>query len=158
MRPEVDADADFLTDLFAANNSPALTLSGAPSAVVDQLVAMQFRAQAGSYRARFPQARRLILESTGRPVGRLIVEREERDLYVVDIAVRPEAQRGGIAGAAVAEVQREAAAAALGVRALVMPHNGPSLALFRRRGFVETGRTAGPSLELRWTAARGPEA
>lgn len=152
LRPEQDADAGFAFALFTANNAPALAWSGVLPAMVDALVDMQFRAQAESYRSRFPDARRSIVESVGQSVGRLIVAREERDLYVVDIAVLPEAQGSGLGGAAVAAVQREAAAAGLGVRALVMPDNGPSLAMFGRCGFAPTGRTAGPSLELRWTA------
>ncbi len=152
LRPEMGDDADFLANLFAANAASALALSGAPIVMVDHLASMQMRAQTESYRARFPHARRLIAESDGRAYGRLIVEREERDLYIVDIAVHPDAQNRGFGGATVAAVQRSAAAAGLGVRALVMPHNGPSLAMFRRCGFAETGRAAGPSLELRWTA------
>lgn len=152
LRPERDGDAAFRAALFAAHHAPLLAATGAPGSTIDFLVGMQFRAQTESYAARFPEARRLILESDGRPVGRMIVEAEATDLYVVDIAVLPDVQGRGLGGAAVTAVQRDAAATGLGVRALVDAGNGPSLAMFRRRGFAATGRTAGPSLELRWTA------
>ena len=150
MRAQRDEDEAFLATLFAAVHAPALALPGLTPAMIHGLVAMQYRGQTESYRARFPDARRVILEHDGRPVGRLLVEREERDLYVVDIAVSPDVRNRGFGAAAVAVLQREAATTGLGVRALVSPENGPSLAMFRRRGFVGTGRFVGPSLELRW--------
>lgn len=152
LRPERDGDAAFRSSLFAAQHAPPLAASAAAGDAVSFLVAMQFRAQADSYRVRFPDARHLIVESGGRPVGRIIVAAEPSDLYVVDIAVHPDARGLGLGGAALAILQDEAAGRCLGIRALVMPDNGPSLAMFRRRGFSETGRVVGLSLELRWTA------
>ncbi|MGI3899877.1 MAG: GNAT family N-acetyltransferase [Janthinobacterium lividum] len=143
---------DFLADLFAAMAGPDLCAAGLPASAVAHLVAIQFQGQSETYRAQFPDARHFVLERDGRPVGRLVVDREASDLYVVDIAVSPEKQGSGTGGAAIAEVQHEASAAGVGVRALVFPHNLRSMAMFRRLNFIVTGRTVGPSLELRWTA------
>ena len=153
LRPETPADAPFLAALFASRAAPMLRMAGLPEPQVEQLVALQHRAQTASYRAAFPDARFLIVEQ-GSPVGRLVEHDEPGGAYVVDIALLPQRQGQGLGSALVRELQARQAALGLGVRARVAAGNGASRAMFRKLGFVESGADQAGDLTLTWRPER----
>jgi len=57
---------------------------------------MQFNAQSADYQANYPQAQFSIIERDGTPVGRLIVDRQEKAIHIIDIALLPEGRGAGI--------------------------------------------------------------
>jgi len=151
LRPERPDDDAFLLRLFDAARGSVLRLGGVPEPMVEQLVAMQHRAQTQTYRGTFPRAAFSIIEHESVPIGR-IVENEEPDaVHVVDIALLPQFQAKGIGTALVRALQADWAARGCGARAQVAFDNAPSLKLFRRLGFVEIDPDERPYLRLRWS-------
>ena len=151
LRPAQAADAPFQFDLFRAHNIGMLRLGGLPEAMIENLLAMQYRARMQSYRDQFPHARWSIVESADAPIGELIEHDEADAIYVVDVALRPERQRRGVGSALMRAIM--AASAPRGVRAVVLVSNEASLNMFRRLGFVETGDDGGAHIEMRWPSA-----
>ncbi|GLS20277.1 hypothetical protein GCM10007874_32940 [Labrys miyagiensis] len=149
LRRADETDAPFLFDLFRGHTGSRLRMGGLPEDVIEQLVAMQYRARVQSYRDRFPDACWSVIEAAGVPIGELIVTGEPGALYVVDIALNPGHRQQGI-GSALMRTVMAAGAARGGVRAMVAANNEASLRMFRRLGFSETNDEDGVYLELQW--------
>ena len=127
-------DEAFLETLFAASREDLQWVQGDP-AFVQQLVRMQRQAQEMGVRQNYPRALRLVIEREGQPLGQAIVNIGEQELRLVDIAVLPSARRVGIARAAVACLQQEAAVRGLPVGLMVGHGNGAARALYESLGF-----------------------
>lgn len=156
LRTATDADAAFLFELFRATRGGVLRLGGLPDAMIDNLLTMQYRARSQGYRDRFPDARRLVVETADGPIGELIEHDEADAIYIVDIALLPDRQQRGI-GTALVRSAMAAAAARGGVRAIVATTNAASLRMFRQLGFHETGDDDGVHVELRWRPSDGAQ-
>lgn len=150
LRPETPGDQPFLKALFAASRAAPLLMAGLPRAQVDGLLDMQHRGQTMSYASLYPNGRFRIVELDGAPVGRLVEDDEADAIYVVDIAIAPEAQRHGLARALIGDVQARAAARGLGVRAQVSHDNAASAALFTACGFVSHGQAGEFQDQFNW--------
>ena len=149
LRPATPEDAPFQLTLFCAHNGDMLRLGGLPEAMIENLLAMQYRSRANSYRNQFPQARWSIVEAADGPIGELIEHDEADAIYVVDIALLPDQQRRGI-GSALMRALMATGAARGGVRALVLISNQASRRMFRGLGFAETCDDGAANVELRW--------
>ncbi len=99
---------------------------------------MQFETQRAAYAAARPNARFETIEQRGRPIGRLVVDRRDDEIHLVDIALLPDSRGRGIGGALIVELCREGARGGRPVRLRVERRN-PALGLYRRLGFVEVG-------------------
>jgi len=150
LRAEQPDDEAFLYRLFAVNND-IFRQGNVPPDTAEALLAMQHRARTLSYRAAFPSARFWIVEFNDSPVGRYIENDEPDAVYVVDIALLPEFQRGGFGSALIRSTQR--LCAPRGMRAKVLAHNEASLKMFRRFGFEPHGEE-GPHIVLVWPPPR----
>jgi ribosomal protein S18 acetylase RimI-like enzyme len=155
LRPAEPEDRPFQFELFRNQMIGMLRLGGLPNAMIENLVAMQYRSRTQSYRDKFSQARWSIIESADGPIGELIEHDEADAIYVVDVALRPEQQQCGI-GTALMRAIMTAGAARGGVRAMVLVSNEASRRMFRRLGFVETGRDGDAYVELRWRPSTAP--
>ncbi len=154
LRSATAEDAPFQLMLFCAHTGAALRLGGLPEAMIENLLGMQYRSRANSYRNQFPQARWSIIEAADGPIGELIEHDETDAIYVVDIALLPDQQRRGI-GSALVRALMAAGAARGGVRALVMIGNEPSRRMFRGLGFAETWDNRAANVEFRWRPPTG---
>jgi ribosomal protein S18 acetylase RimI-like enzyme len=135
LRPERDEDRDFRYRLFCDSRQPEFALLLAPAAF-QQIMTHQFHAQTVNYRAQFPQARFDIIELSGEPIGRIVVDRPGTMLHIVDQAIIPELRSRGIGTAIMRALMDEASAAGLPVRLAVASESDPSLRLYLRLGFV----------------------
>jgi ribosomal protein S18 acetylase RimI-like enzyme len=149
LRMATDADAAFLFELFRATRGGPLRLGGLPEAMIDNLLTMQYRARNQGYGERFPEVRRLVVETADGPIGELIEHDEADAVYIVDIALLPDQQQRGIGTVLVRSVMEQATARG-GVRAIVMVNNAASLKMFGRLGFRDTGNGDEAHVELRW--------
>jgi len=152
LRPERDEDRDFRYRLFCDSRLPEWEIVQLDPALREQLMQHQFRAQTMSYRAQFPKARFDIIELDGRPIGRIVVDRDDERLLIVDQAIVPELRNRGIGTAVMQSVMDEARAAALPVRLHVASDNDPSLRLYLRLGFVPILSSIPMYSELEWKA------
>jgi len=135
--------------LFALFRTPQeAEFAPLPQPQRETLLRLQYQARCRDYAARFPHAEDFIVEFCGQTAGRLLLNREARELRVVDIAVVPELQRQGIASAVLTSLIAEAKAAGIALRLSVW-HSNPALALYRRLGFRLRAGTA-THLELEW--------
>jgi ribosomal protein S18 acetylase RimI-like enzyme len=150
LRPEREEDRDFRYRLFCDSRQAEFAQLLAPAAF-QQIMTHQFHAQTVSYRTQFPQARFDIIELSGEPIGRIVVDRPGTMLHIVDQAIIPELRNRGIGTAVMRAFMDEASAAGLPVRLAVASENDPSLRLYRRLGFVPI-KTVPLYMELEWRA------
>jgi GNAT superfamily N-acetyltransferase len=130
VRPEVTADSPFLRALFLAANPLAGLL---PPVLLEQ----QADIRLASFRDNYPQAMRRIFEVDASPIGRFIVDWTAPEGSLgVDLAVRAEYRRRGVASAALEAWKAVADTHGLACALTVLPDN-PARQLYARLGFVE---------------------
>ena len=134
LRPERDDDRGFRYQLFCDSRQPEFALL--PPPVYQQVMAHQFHAQTVGYRGQFPQARFDIIELAGERIGRIVVDRSDTMMHIVDQAIVPTLRGRGIGTAIMRALMDEAQAAGLPVRLEVASENDPSFRLYQRLGFV----------------------
>jgi ribosomal protein S18 acetylase RimI-like enzyme len=134
LRPERDDDRGFRYQLFCDSRQPEFALL--PPPVYQQVMAHQFHAQTVGYRGQFPQARFDIIELAGERIGRIVVDRSDTMMHIVDQAIVPTLRGRGIGTAIMRALMDEAQAAGLPVRLEVAKENDPSFRLYQRLGFV----------------------
>ncbi len=136
LRPEADADVPFLFQLYASTRWDELApLAGWSEAQKIAFLESQFAAQRHHYLLHYANAAFDILEERGTPVGRLYVDRQERALVVVDIALLPQWRNRGIGTALMEALFAEARLAGKEVTVSVEKFN-PAARLYRRLGFL----------------------
>ncbi|CCD95478.1 conserved hypothetical protein [Bradyrhizobium sp. ORS 375] len=137
------ADEPFLCDLFGSVKGAQLAASGFPSAVLDLVVAQQYRAQVAGYAAQCPAAQSLIILRDGSPVGRLLLDRAITRWHVIDLALLPGARNGGVGREimqAVAAAAREQGAEVLSLA--VATSNEDAMRFYARLGFCDIADAA----------------
>ena len=153
LRPCRPEDGDFLYRLYASTRPDIQAILDWDDAEKETFLRRQFEAQRAAYAAARPNARCETIERRGRPIGRLIVDRRDDEIHLVDIALLPGARGRGIGGALIVELCREGARDGRPVRLRVERRN-PALGLYRRLGFVEIGDDNVVYALMEWTPRR----
>lgn len=153
LRPEQDADDTFRFVLFCQSRPAELALPTIEPAAREQLMHIQYRGQAMSYRTNFPGARFDIIELEGAAIGRLVIDRAGRDIAIVDWAITPEMRGRGIGTAIMQAIVEEARRDCRQIRLKVASGNAAALRLYLRLGFEPVG-TIPFYAELVWNADR----
>jgi ribosomal protein S18 acetylase RimI-like enzyme len=152
----LDEDLAFAASVYVSTRLEELAVTNWP---LDQQMAFlrqQHEAQHSHYRAHYQGAQWLIIESRGRDVGRLYRVEWPGELRIIDIALLPEARRGGIGSRIIAAIQAEARS--LGKKVSIhVEKNNPARVLYHRLGFAVVEDKGVYDL-LEWSAAAGPEA
>ncbi|HME69038.1 MAG TPA: GNAT family N-acetyltransferase [Myxococcota bacterium] len=134
LRPARGEDAPFLRGLYASTREEELLALDWSATQRETFLSLQFEAQDRHYRAHYPQAQFDVIEREGAPVGRLVVDRRDDVIHVLDISLLP-AQRGtGLGSALLRELQEEAAVRG-SVIVLHVARTNPALRLYARLGF-----------------------
>ena len=137
LRPVTSVDAGLLLELYASTRSEEMALVPWTAEQRQAFIEMQFRAQQDHYTQFYPQATHDIVLENGRPVGRLYVDRLDPEIKIIDITVLPTERNAGIGTYLMRRLLAEAARLGKVVGIYVESFN-PSLAFFKRLGFVET--------------------
>ena len=145
-----ESDQAFVRTLYRSSRGDLLQMQ-AEADFIDQLIAMQQRMHDQGYRQSYPQARHLMIERDGAPIGRLIVNPGEQALRVVDITLLPQAQGQGAGSAVLAGLQAHAATQGCTVSLGVNHANLAARRLYARLGFVADGEDP-IQQQLRWSA------
>lgn len=137
-------DASFLAALFRDDRRAIFAAAVLPEAMLDLLLAQQYRAHEMGCARDFPQARREVIVLDGVPAGRLTTAEETqasgRCLRVVDVVLRPERRGEGLGSALFAALIAEAASAGFNrITLSALRHDAAVQRFYRRLGFVETG-------------------
>ena len=139
LRPQRESDDAFLLALFSSHSGRVLRKSTLPAPAIEQMLALQFRANNVTHRTLFPDAIYSVIESGGTPIGRFIEQDEGRTVYFVDFALLEDRQALGLGTALTEQIADEWALKGRAARVEVFHDNAPSLKLCRKIGFVQTG-------------------
>jgi len=137
LRPETDADLDFLKGLYASSREREMALLVEwDDAQKREFLDMQFDAQRGHYRKHYTGARFDIIERDGEPIGRLYVGDLRREIVLMDISLIPAERGAGIGAGLCREIQAEASDKGK-IMSLHVEDDNPARRLYDRLCFVE---------------------
>lgn len=134
LRAATPADQSFLLTVFASTRSDELAALNWDSAQSKLFTQMQFSAQQQSYAGRYPSASNSIILLDEQPIGRMLVDRTEKVIELVDIALLAEHRGRGIGSFLIRSLLGEATASGKSVRLSVYKFN-PAVRLYDRLGF-----------------------
>ncbi|MGA8428977.1 MAG: GNAT family N-acetyltransferase [Candidatus Sulfotelmatobacter sp.] len=146
--PVCASDEAFLYQTFASTRAEEIALTGWNEEQKESFLRMQYEAQRKSYLMQIPDAEYSVIRCDAIAVGRLIIERTQKEIHVVDIALLPQFRAKGIGSALMEAILAEAKSGAKTVRLHVERFN-PALRWYERLGFEAV--SSGPIyLELVW--------
>jgi ribosomal protein S18 acetylase RimI-like enzyme len=148
LRAATPEDEQFLRAVYASTRAEELARVPWSDEQKCAFTDMQFTAQDTDYRRHYPVAQYSIIEVLGVPVGRLYVDRCEKEIRILDIALLPEYRRAGIGTKLLRELQNEAHTAGKALTIHVEKFN-PALRLYQRLGFRQI-EDKGVYLFLEW--------
>jgi ribosomal protein S18 acetylase RimI-like enzyme len=148
LRPERPDDRPFLEALYASTREREMALLPWTDEQKRAFLASQFEAQHTYYVDRFADARFLVIEEAGAPIGRIYIHRRSDEIDLVDIALLPERRGSGIGTSLVRGVMDEAVRADLPLR-LHVEHDNPARRLYDRLGF-RVLENQGVYLRMEW--------
>jgi ribosomal protein S18 acetylase RimI-like enzyme len=134
LRPIVAGDAPFLEAVYASTRAGELALVPWSDEEKQAFVAQQFAAQSAHYAKHYPGMSAHVIELEGEPAGRLLVDRWEREIRIVDISLLPEFRGRGAGTRLLRELMDEAAGSERTLSIHVEKTN-PALKLYERLGF-----------------------
>lgn len=148
LRPATPKDEEFLLNLFISTRSDEFRLLNLETKQKEALIAMQFKAQSGVFFMSYPQAWNSIILWNGDPIGRILIDRGEREFTLVDIALLPAHRNKGIGTALLKELIAEAGDAGKPIWLHVVSSNSAKR-LYERLGFCQVGEDAA-YLQMTW--------
>jgi len=148
LRAATPEDEQFLRAVYACTRAEELARVPWSDEQKRAFTDMQFTAQDAHYRRHYPNTQYSIIEVQGLPAGRLYVDRCEKEIRIIDIAMLPEHRRAGIGTKLLCELQDEARAAGKVLTIHVEKFN-PALRLYQRLGFKQI-EDKGVYLFLEW--------
>jgi ribosomal protein S18 acetylase RimI-like enzyme len=148
LRPVQPDDQAFLLELYAATRLDELQLVDWNEDQKQAFTKMQFNVRQLQYRHRYPLADDSIILQSSQPIGRMLVDRNEREMVLVDIALLPEHRNAGIGTRLVQSLLDEAVRTGKSIRLSVVTTN-PAVRLYQRLGF-STADDNGSYLEMNW--------
>ena len=149
LREATPEDQPFLLEVYASTRLDELEGFGWSEDQKRAFIQMQFLARERSY----PRAGNRIILLNGRPVGRMMVDRNETGILLRDIALLTEFRNAGIGSRLIQDLMKEATAAAKPILLHVVS-TSPAVRLYERLGFVRTSDEAEVAyLEMKWVPA-----
>ena len=143
-------DTPFLDAVYASTRAEELAQVPWSDEQKAAFCRMQFAAQHQHYQEHYPHADFQVIELQGKPIGRLYVNRGEREIRIIDIALMPDHRRSGLGTRLLRDLQGEARTSARPLTIHVEKFN-PALRLYERLGF-RIAADRGAYLFLQWTA------
>lgn len=135
LRPETEADVPFLRQLYISTRWEEVSAAADwPDAQKIAFLESQFALQRHHYLNHYANSSFDVIEQHRLPAGRLYLDRQERTLLIVDIALLPQWRGRGIGTALIEAVFAEARQAGKEVSISVEKFN-PALRLYQRLGF-----------------------
>src|ERR1041385_1697635 len=148
LRAITPADDAFLARVYASSRAEELAITGWSEELKADFCRRQFDAQSAYYAENYPGASFQIIERDGWPVGRLYVDRWEKEIRIVDITLLTEFRGRGIGMKPLRDLQKEARAAGKSLTPHVERFNR-ALTLYQRLGFEQI-EDKGVYLLMQW--------
>ncbi|QUE52128.1 GNAT family N-acetyltransferase [Luteolibacter ambystomatis] len=120
--------------MYASTRAEELAQTGWPDELKAEFCRMQFEAQDAHYRTYYPNARFTVIVRGGEQMGRLYVDRWEKEIRVMDIALLPSCRGRGAGTFLLKELQTEARDAGK-VLSIHVERFNPALLWYQRLGF-----------------------
>jgi GNAT superfamily N-acetyltransferase len=133
-RPVVGDDRSFLLDLYAVTRAAEFSALGWSPEALRAFLEQQYRAREAGWAVSAPDADDRVVIRDGRPIGRVVIDRQPDGIRVVDIALAPAEQGRGIGAVVLRGIMDEADAARVPVTLHVVATN-PARRLYARLGF-----------------------
>ena len=147
-RPARGEDEGFLLALYSDTRREEVDAWGWALPQRDAFLRMQFAARERAYAWQYRHADDRIIMLANQPIGRIVVDRGEVAITLVDIALLAERRNAGTGTALVRGLQTEAAAAGKPVRLQVLK-SSRAVRLYERLGFSIIG-DSGIHLAMEW--------
>ena len=148
LRPAQPEDEPFLFEVYASTCADEMALVPWPTEQKYAFLQMQFNVQRQSYTQQFPAAQWSIILRDAESLGRLIVNRADGTIHLIDIALLPEYRNAGIGTLLIQNLLEEAAQSNMPVQ-LHVDKNNRARRLYNRLGFQITGDT-GMYFPMEW--------
>ena len=150
LRATTPEDGALLLEIYASTRLIELELVTWDENQRRAFTKMQFDARQQQYREYYPGADGRIILQRGQSIGTILVDRREREIVLVDIALLPEHRNAGIGTHLVKALLEEAAGAGKTVRLHVLAASA-AVNLYERLGFKKI-RDDGTYLEMNWVS------
>jgi len=147
LREATADDESFLLEVYVSTRIEELAGLGWDEQQKQAFIKMQFLARERTY----PRVDNRIIVLNGRPVGRILVERNEKEILLRDIALLTAYRNGGVGSRMVQDLITEAGVAGKPLRLHVLAAS-PAVRLYERLGLCRTGDD-GTYLEMMWIPA-----
>lgn len=134
LRPATPGDRELLFRVYASTREEELAPVPWPSEAKEAFLRQQFDAQDAWWRTNYAGASFEVVVADGRDAGRLYLWEGPSEVRIVDVALLPEARRGGIGTRLLEDVKARAATVGKAVTIHVERMN-PALGLYERLGF-----------------------
>jgi GNAT superfamily N-acetyltransferase len=134
LRPATPADEPFLRQLFASTRADELALLNGNDYQKEAFIGMQFEGQKQQYALTYPHAQNNIILWNDAPIGRILLDRAERRITLIDITLLPTNRGAGIGTRLLRALLSEAAATGKPVKLRVW-YDSPARELYQRLGF-----------------------
>jgi ribosomal protein S18 acetylase RimI-like enzyme len=138
LRLETPEDEPFLYHLITTTVAEEIMAWAWDEKLREPLLRMQYDGRRQSIRAEHPNAEHSIILLDGKPAGRIVIDRQESAIHLVDIAILTEHRSAGTGTAVIRELLAEADRAGKPVTLNVNVTNRAA-ALYHRLGFRRTG-------------------
>jgi ribosomal protein S18 acetylase RimI-like enzyme len=138
LRPIAKDDDALLRRIYASTREEELSVVPWSEDQKAAFLTMQFEAQKAHYDRHYPDAERSVILADDKPAGRLYVDRQPKEIRIIDIALLPEHRGGGIGTRLLQQILTEASTRHLPVR-IHVERNNRALSLYRRLGFTPIG-------------------
>jgi ribosomal protein S18 acetylase RimI-like enzyme len=129
------ADEPFLFRVYASTRIEELAPLPWPEAQKAAFLDAQARAQHTDYQRNYAHADWLVIGRAGADIGRLYLERGEREHNIIDIALLPDWRGQGLGGTLLRDLLDEAGRAGKAMSIYVEKTN-PAMRLYERLGFT----------------------
>lgn len=141
LRPVESSDELFLRDLYASTRERELAVLSWTREETQAFLAMQFNARQLQLGTQFPDAMDSIVAVDGARAGRLSVNRDEREIRVLDVALLPAFRGSGIGTRLFRDLIAEAAGSRRPLR-LHVDRDNVALRFYEKLGFQRTAEAA----------------
>ncbi|KMW57530.1 Acetyltransferase, GNAT family [Candidatus Rhodobacter oscarellae] len=141
-------DQEFLFQLYASTRAQEMAQVPWDNQAKDEFLRSQFKAQTEGYSATYLRAVHRIIQVGESDIGRMIVDRQDECLRLIDLSIAPFWRRRGIGTGIVQSLMQEADGGKVPMRLAVFTFS-PALALYTRLGFRKIGEMPHRS-EMEW--------
>ncbi len=134
-------DDEFMFSVYASTRADEMNLVDWTTGQKEAFLRMQFNAQRQHYLNYYPSAEYSVIQQAEQSIGRMIIDRSEPTILLIDIALLPEFRNHGIGTTLIQELLKEADDAGRPVQLHVENFN-PAMNLYKRFGFVKTAEVS----------------